>query len=156
MCSMVNAGVSRRSFMRILGAASAATTFPAFGAVQQAAGTAAQGQGRRGFGGGADMGDMRHLSPDTVIISSNENPLGPAQSALSAISTTAPLGGRYHLDETMKTIAVFNDLFPVEARLLCTVPRFERPSGPGVDVEHRAGQAAGLRRSQLRAGAARR
>ncbi len=122
MCSMVNAGVSRRSFMRILGAASAATTFPAFGAVQQAAGTAAQGQGRRGFGGGADMGDMRHLSPDTVIISSNENPLGPAQSALGAISKTAPLGGRYHMEETMETVAVFNDLFQLKRGYVALTP----------------------------------
>ncbi len=57
------------------------------------------------------MGEMRQLSPDTVIISSNENPLGPAQSALSAICTTASLGGRYHFDETMKTLTVFNEQF---------------------------------------------
>ena len=57
------------------------------------------------------MGETRQLSADTVIISSNENPLGPAKSALDAICTTAPLGGRYHFDETMKTLTVFNELF---------------------------------------------
>ena len=58
-----------------------------------------------------DMGEMRQLSPDTVIISSNENPLGPAQCALSAIGTTAAIGGRYHYEESQKTILAFNELF---------------------------------------------
>ena len=107
----MHTSVSRRNFVRILGAASAATTFPAFGAVQQAAAAAQSQGGRRGAGGMSDMGEMRQLSSDTVIISSNENPLGPAQSALSAIGTTGPLGGRYHFDETMKTITVFNEQF---------------------------------------------
>ena len=111
--SSIHAGVSRRSFMRILGAASAAaTSFPALAAVQQSPAAAPVGQGaRRGLGGMSDMGEMRQLSADTVIISSNENPLGPAQSALQAISVTAPLGGRYHFDETMKTLTTFNEVY---------------------------------------------
>jgi histidinol-phosphate aminotransferase len=121
MCSMVNTGVSRRNFMRILGAASAATTFPAFGAVGQAA-QAAQGQGRRGMGGMSDMGEMRQLSPDTVIISSNENPLGPAPSALEIIGKTAPLGGRYHFDETMKTLEVINNTFGLKKGYVALTP----------------------------------
>src|SRR3984957_3530889 len=104
----INTGVSRRSFMRILGAASAAaTTFPAFATVQSAPTAAPQGRRRNA----SDMDDMRPLPTDTVIISSNENPLGPAQSALTAICTTASLGGRYHFDETMKTLTVFNEQF---------------------------------------------
>ena len=99
-------GVSRRNFMRILGAASAAaTSLPAFAAMQAP-------QQRRSAGPDADMGDMRAGSnPNTVIISSNENPLGPAQVALSAICTTASIGGRYHYEESQKTIEVFNQLF---------------------------------------------
>jgi len=122
MSSSIHTGVSRRSFMRILGAASAAaTSFPALAAVQQTTGAPAQGPGtRRGFGGG--MGAARSLNPDTVIISSNENPLGPAQSALSAIGETAPLGGRYHQEETMKTIAVFNDLFSLKPGYVALTP----------------------------------
>lgn len=122
MSSSIHTGVSRRSFMRILGAASAAaTSFPALAAVQQTTGAPAQGPGtRRGFGGG--MGATRSLNPDTVIISSNENPLGPAQSALSAIGETAPLGGRYHQEETMKTIAVFNDLFSLKPGYVALTP----------------------------------
>lgn len=121
MSSNINTGVSRRSFMRILGAAgAAATSFPALAAVQQPAAAPAQGPGAaRGFG---SMGMMRQLSADTVIISSNENPLGPAQSALSAISETAPLGGRYHQEETMKTVAVFNDLFGLKPGYVALTP----------------------------------
>ena len=107
MNSTMTQGVSRRSFMRILGAASAAaTSFPALAAIQQPAAPAAAAQPAR-------RGGMRGmpLSPDTVIISSNENPLGPAQSALTAICSTATLGGRYHFDEYVKTIDVFNEQF---------------------------------------------
>jgi histidinol-phosphate aminotransferase len=99
-------GVSRRSFMRILGAASAAaSTFPAFAGIQQPATQAASPSDRRN-----GMRGMQ-LSSDTVIISSNENPLGPAQCALTAICNTATLGGRYHFDEYVKTINVFNEQF---------------------------------------------
>src|SRR5271154_1961030 len=72
-------GVSRRSFMRILGAASAAaSSFPALAVAQQA---------RRGSGqGGDDMGERMIRPNDAVIISSNENPLGPAKCAMEAIA----------------------------------------------------------------------
>ena len=110
MNSTMTQGVSRRSFMRILGAASAAaTTFPAFAGIQQPGAPAAGQPGRRR--GMSDMGDMRQLPPDAVIISSNENPLGPAQSSLTAICSTASMGGRYHGEETMKTVNVFNEQF---------------------------------------------
>ena len=51
------------------------------------------------------------MSADTVVISSNENPLGPAQSALTAICSMGVQGGRYHWDEYVKTIDVFNGEF---------------------------------------------
>ncbi|HEY8997126.1 MAG TPA: aminotransferase class I/II, partial [Edaphobacter sp.] len=65
-----NCTVSRRNFMRIMGAASAAaTSFPALAAIQQGAPAApAQGAGRRAFG--SDMGEIRKINADTVIISS--------------------------------------------------------------------------------------
>jgi histidinol-phosphate aminotransferase len=110
MTSNLTQGVSRRSFMRILGAASAAaTSLPAFAAIQQAGAPAAGQPGRRR--GMSDMGDMHQLPPDAVIISSNENPLGPAQSTLTAICSTASMGGRYHGEETMKTVMVFNEQY---------------------------------------------
>jgi histidinol-phosphate aminotransferase len=105
MNSDMTQGVSRRSFLRIVGAASAvATSFPAFASMtpSAAAGQTARRSGMRG---------MQPLSADTVVISSNENPLGPAQSALTAICSMGAQGGRYHWDEYMKTIDVFNDQF---------------------------------------------
>jgi len=104
MNSDMTQGVSRRSFMRLLGAASAVTTsLPALAAMQQAAPAQPVKRGR--------MRGMQPLSPDTVIISANENPLGPAQCALTAICGTGAQGGRYHEDEYVKTIAVFNEQF---------------------------------------------
>ena len=116
-------GVSRRSFLRTLGAAgAAAAALPsAFGQQVPAAQSGTPGA-RRGGGGMSDMGEMRQLPPDTVIISSNENPLGPAQSALDSICKTASLGGRYHQEESMKTIQVFTDQFGLPK------PTRERPS----------------------------
>ena len=114
-CSMN--GVSRRSFLRTLGAASAAAAaLPSALASQMPQGQAATPSGQaRGQGGRmSDMGEMRVLPPDTVIISSNENPLGPAQSALTSICATASLGGRYHQEESMKTITAFNELFSLK------------------------------------------
>ncbi|WP_433968846.1 pyridoxal phosphate-dependent aminotransferase [Tunturiibacter gelidiferens] len=104
MNSDMTQGVSRRSFLRIAGAASAATSFPAFAAMTPAAAPAqtARRSGSRG---------MQPLSADTVVISSNENPLGPAQSALTAICSMGVQGGRYHWDEYVKTIDVFNGEF---------------------------------------------
>ncbi len=105
-------GVSRRSFLRTLGAASAAAAaLPAAGAfAQQKANPAPAMSGNRA-GLGSDMGEMRVLSPDTVIISSNENPLGPAQSSLDAIMKTSSLGGRYHQEISFQTVTTFNDIF---------------------------------------------
>jgi histidinol-phosphate aminotransferase len=117
MNSNMTQGVSRRSFMRIFGAASAAaTSLPAFAALQQAGTQTATPPAKRG-----GMRGMP-LSPDTVIISSNENPLGPAQSALAAIGTTATLGGRYHFDEYAKTITVFNDEFGLKQNYSALFP----------------------------------
>lgn len=96
----LSAAVSRRNFVRLFGAGvTVAATLPTFGqqvasSSPAAAGPAANPPRRRGMGG-ADMGDMRQLSPDTVIISSNENPLGPAQVALAAMVDAGPTGGRY-------------------------------------------------------------
>jgi len=99
----VNSAVSRRNFMRLVGAGvTVAATMPAIG--QQMASSspasssstpAATPPRRRGMGGNPDMGEMRQLSPDTVIISSNENPLGPAKVALDSMVEAGPLGGRY-------------------------------------------------------------
>jgi len=120
MNSDTTQGVSRRSFMRLFGAASAATTsLPAFAAMQQQAAPPAQPVKRH-------MRGMQ-LSPDTVIISANENPLGPAQSALTAICSTAAQGGRYHEDEYVKTIAVFNEQFGLKSDYSALFPGSSGP-----------------------------
>jgi histidinol-phosphate aminotransferase len=106
-------GLSRRSFMRTLGAASvAATSFPAFAAMQQAPAAAAAPQRRRGAaaGGDVDMGE-RVTDPLAVVISSNENPLGMSTSALEAISKLGNGNGRYHQELKSETVKVFSEQF---------------------------------------------
>ncbi len=57
----------------------------------------------------------RPYTPDAVMIDSNENPLGPCQSARDAISTIIPLGGRYCdnlTDDLVHTFAQLEGLNP--------------------------------------------
>jgi histidinol-phosphate aminotransferase len=57
----------------------------------------------------------RPYSPDAVMIDSNENPLGPSQSARDAISNIIPLGGRYCdnlTDDLVQTFAQLEGLNP--------------------------------------------
>jgi len=98
--------LSRRAFMRTIGAASvAAGTLPAF-AFQDAA-----PQGRRGGGGnGGDFGE-RVTDPLAVIISSNENPLGPSTDARAAIAKVGGEGGRYNRQYQAETIATFTQMY---------------------------------------------
>jgi histidinol-phosphate aminotransferase len=116
---LIKTGVSRRSFLRTLGAAgAAAAALPAmaYGQAQQqqvASNTTAPATGRRGLG--SDMGEMRVLPPDAIIISSNENPLGPSKVALDAIFATAVNGGRYHQEESSQTVKVFTEAFGLPA-----------------------------------------
>ena len=78
MSNTSQAGLSRRSFLRTLGAASvAAGSFPAFAAVQ--------GVKPPQVGGGPtsfDMGARVDVPDEMVVISGNENPLGPSTAAL--------------------------------------------------------------------------
>ena len=108
-------GVSRRNFMRILGAASAAaTSFPAF--------AAPQARGRAAQGGGDDMGERFVRPANAVIISSNENPLGPADCALEAIAKTSSMGGRYHHEESIGTVKVFSEQFGLKPGYVTMFP----------------------------------
>jgi len=110
MNTVLKTGVSRRSFMRILGAASvAATSLPAFGTARQAVVPAPSQPARR------RRGMMSMYPSDMVVISANENPLGPAQSALTALCSTAASGGRYHEEEYAKTIDVFNEQYGLKS-----------------------------------------
>jgi len=106
MNNELKSGLSRRSFMRTLGAASvAASSFPAFAALQQAPATRAQGMG----GGGGDFGGSN--DPDMVKISSNENPLGPSAAAREAIARVGAEGGRYNQQYKSEVVTVFSQQF---------------------------------------------
>jgi len=108
MSNESKSGLSRRSFLCSLGAASvAAASLPALAAVQ---GANAPRQGR-GIAN-ADMSSLgRPMSDDLIAISMNENPLGPAQSALDAICKTASVGNRYHGEIISSAVSTAIDLF---------------------------------------------
>ncbi|MDP9051166.1 MAG: aminotransferase class I/II-fold pyridoxal phosphate-dependent enzyme [Acidobacteriota bacterium] len=112
MSQASDSGVSRRSFLRNLGAASvAASALPAFAGVQRA-------MAPQQRGGGMGVGDMSGLGgslpADYVVISMNENPLGPAPSALEAIMKSAGWGNRYRGDIVQGAIATARSLFELK------------------------------------------
>ncbi len=89
---------SRRSFLHLSAAASAAAAFNVMSEPMLAAAA------RR-----------RPHAKDAVLIDSNENPLGPCQAARDAMSSIIPLGGRYSdnlTDELVKSIAQMEGLKP--------------------------------------------
>jgi histidinol-phosphate aminotransferase len=103
MINEFKAGLSRRSFMRTLGAASvAATSLPSFAAFQQtrAADAAMTGGGER-----------TPRPADAVVLGGNENPLGPSAPALEAMAATGALGGRYNHQLTNDTVKAFSANF---------------------------------------------
>jgi histidinol-phosphate aminotransferase len=89
---------SRRSFLHLSAAASAAAAFRVMTEPMLAAAS------RR-----------KPHAPDAVVIDSNENPLGPSQSAREAIAAIIPQGGRYSddlTDELVNTFAQMEALDP--------------------------------------------
>jgi histidinol-phosphate aminotransferase len=83
---------SRRSFLHLSAMASAAAAFPIVTEAMLAA------------------AERRPAPKDGVMIDSNENPLGPCQSARDAISAIIPLGGRYLFDRTDDLVHTFAQL----------------------------------------------
>ena len=109
---LIDFSVSRRNFVRLFGAGmTVAATMPAL--AQQASSSPADVSNRgRGMGAGSDMGEMRQLPPDAIIISSNENPLGPAQAARAAMADATALGGRYDKTGVARgTVATISEQF---------------------------------------------
>jgi histidinol-phosphate/aromatic aminotransferase/cobyric acid decarboxylase-like protein len=87
--SLLERGYSRRMIGRIsMGAAAAIPFFNEFALAQQA--EQAPG-GRRGAGARV----MRPFDPEMVVISSNENPMGPTKEGIEAMAKVGPLGWRY-------------------------------------------------------------
>jgi len=126
--------VSRRGFMRLFGAAGAsAAVLPIIGTSQYAnaqAAAAAQGRRRAGGGAGADFGDTRVRDANAVIISSNENPLGPAACALEAIQQYSGAGGRYHQEAKSEAVKAFSQTFDLKPGYVSMYPG----SGNAVDL----------------------
>jgi histidinol-phosphate aminotransferase len=108
----MDSALSRRNFVRLFGAGvTLAASLPSL-AQQLNSSSASVPTRRRGDGGAPDMGEMRMLPPDTIIISSNENPLGPAQSARAAMADAAALGGRYDKTGVARaTVATISEQF---------------------------------------------
>lgn len=101
-------GLSRRSFLRGAGAASvAAASLPGFAAVQ------GMGAPKRSRGpADSDTSSLGGLiDDDLVAISMNENPLGPAQSSLDALTRAAFAGNRYHGEMIQQTVSTAIDRF---------------------------------------------
>jgi histidinol-phosphate aminotransferase len=69
----------------------------------------------------SDMGGAP-MSPDTVVISSNENPLGPAPAAIDSICKTATIGNRYNFQISQETISTINDLFGLKRGYVVLTP----------------------------------
>lgn len=81
---LLSRGYSRRQIARLsMGAAAA---IPFFSELAQA-----QAPARAGAG----TGRMRAFDPDAVVISSNENPMGPCKEGIEAMAKVGPLGWRY-------------------------------------------------------------
>src|SRR5579863_3096812 len=136
---------SRRSFLHLSAAASAAAAFRVMTEPMLAAAS------RR-----------KPHAPDAVVIDSNENPLGPSQSAREAIAAIIPQGGRYSddlTDELVNTFAQMEALDPkgIHATVGSTPPlalsvlAFTSPSksyvtgDPGFELGMMAAEHSGAR-----------
>jgi len=53
----------------------------------------------------------RYRDPNAVIISGNENPLGPSAPALAAMTAAATQGGRYHHESKTEVVDAFSKTF---------------------------------------------
>ncbi|ADV82929.1 pyridoxal phosphate-dependent aminotransferase [Terriglobus saanensis] len=86
-----NPSVSRRNFVRLFGAGAAAAAAIS-GLTPELRAQAAEPSP---FTPRTKRMERPQLPPDAVIISTNENPLGPAHSAMEYMMKIAPMGGRY-------------------------------------------------------------
>jgi histidinol-phosphate aminotransferase len=96
---------SRRSFLHLSAAASAAAAFQLRSEPMLAAAA------RR-----------RPHAKDAVLIDSNENPLGPCQAARDAIATIIPQGGRYSDNLTDELVSTFAQMEGLNADYIYCTP----------------------------------
>jgi histidinol-phosphate/aromatic aminotransferase/cobyric acid decarboxylase-like protein len=90
--NLLERGYSRRQIARVALGAGAAIPYFAEYAFAQAQNAAPAG-GRGGRGGG--MAPLPY-DPERVVISGNENPMGPSKEGLEALLKVAPMGWRYN------------------------------------------------------------
>jgi len=98
--------VSRRSFMRYAGTAAAAVPLLSEPRALLAADSSHH----------LDPNTDRFQMPDAnaVIVSSNENPLGPSAGALAAMSAAMRQGGRYHNEAKDQVVEAFSRSFDLK------------------------------------------
>ncbi len=97
--------VTRRSFVNAAGAAVAAA--PLVGRSPSAWALAQEPHTWKDF----DALAARDRDPNVVIISSNENPLGPSAGALAAIAAASVQGGRYQHESKGQVVELFSRNF---------------------------------------------
>ena len=108
---------SRRSFLRLAGAAGIAAPILTEAHLAWAAQQQSNGQLQtHGLSTAPARQRARMVAPppNAVLINANENPLGPCKAACDAIASIAPKGGRYDIDDETgkltKTFAAQNGL----------------------------------------------
>ncbi len=113
--------VSRRSFLRVAGTAAAAA--PVLGQVPSAWALTGEPTSKK------DIQELiaRYQDPNAVIISSNENPLGPSAGALAAITKASIQGGRYHHESKGELLETFSAQFGLKAGYVTLWPGSSTP-----------------------------
>ena len=112
---------SRRSLLQVAGAAAAAV--PGLTLAPRAWSLTSEPSRQDEFAALA----ARYQDPNAVIISSNENPLGPSAGALSAIAKASVQGGRYHHESKNEVIRAFSEPFGLKEGYVTLWPGSSTP-----------------------------
>jgi histidinol-phosphate aminotransferase len=118
---MMSKSVSRRSLLRIAGTAAAAV--PVLTHAPNVWSLTTEPSRKDEF---ADLA-ARYHDPNAVIISSNENPLGPSAGALAAITKASMQGGRYHHEAKNEAISAFSERFGLKEGYVTLWPGSSTP-----------------------------
>ena len=118
---MMSKSVSRRSLLRIAGTAAAAV--PVLTRAPNVWALTTEPTRKDEF---ADLA-ARYRDPNAVIISSNENPLGPSAGALAAITKASMQGGRYHHEAKNEAIGAFSERFGLKEGYVTLWPGSSTP-----------------------------
>ena len=118
---MLSKSVSRRSLLRIAGTTAAAA--PVLTHAPTVWALTSEPTRKDEF---ADLA-ARYRDPNAVIISSNENPLGPSAGALAAIAKASVQGGRYHHEAKNEAITAFSAGFGLKEGYVTLWPGSSTP-----------------------------